>query len=299
MTKKYEKKRLEHLSKFVEHRGGWKGLTKSSIKGLLSSLPFVGKTIEEVVYSARDVKTEKKVNEIIERCENQLQCTDNDLDAMKHLLILTDNLLSQGKIKDSERNEMIMSSLADIGKVNQKIYEEIKFFSESSEAHLSDIKTILGPYYLSKDKLDNFATKAAAVFTLEEINSQIRELWPPKPFLSASIKNGKEIGEINRKIKTLIDQGTILILMTWRHDEVQYITDDLYSRIQKALDSHFRAQESWVKDDMLSMLNELKGTPANRDALLVIDEWCKIVELIAAIFKRHFIDVLKTHAQDN
>lgn len=64
---------LFHLAKFVEERGGWKGMTKAAIKGVLSELPVVGKTIEEVVFNSKSSVVLEKMESNLAKCERELK----------------------------------------------------------------------------------------------------------------------------------------------------------------------------------------------------------------------------------
>ena len=60
--------KIEH---FLDQRGGWEGLGGGALKGLISSIPIVGKLIEDSVYGSQNSEQAAQFKTILDKCKKK------------------------------------------------------------------------------------------------------------------------------------------------------------------------------------------------------------------------------------
>jgi len=290
---KYGDKAINGLTEFVKHRGGWKGITSATIKGILSSLPLVGKTIEEVVFNSKDIDIVQKSEEALVAYEQKINSSVDENEAVANLLFLIEELLNLIEVEKTKKNHLIKSALNQLSVINQN-FKEFKKTLNNTKRETSEIINILKGSYTSKDNIELLLKKSVAIFALEHILQQVKTLWPVNPIFSIYEDQSKRIHGNISTLKILFDQANVLIPIAWQGQKVEYFTKNLRNRLEIALDRHQSCQIDFQEGDFASFVSSLET--ADYGVYETVNEWSELVLLLIDEVKAEIIDKLRNIA---
>ena len=288
---------LERVARFLERRGGIGGYSQAVIKGILCSLPFVGKTIEELIYNAAETPIAEQVGTAIERYSHEIQQTDDPHLTAGHFLDLADAVLIIAKIDDADRETLLGTMVDQLAEIESTM-ERLEAMQADTQEDVGEILAILKEHPLSDQDRDALVRKAVAIFTLNRLLLRVRDVWPPQPFLSRTPDTCACVRETISVLRDLLRQAHTVAEFLWDDSDHHVFREYLERSVDVALQRYEETQDSFEDWDFVKTVELLKGTPESESVYAVIPLWIGCLETISAAAQNQIIEALKGTTQE-
>ena len=288
--------KLASVARFLEKRGGTKGVSKAALKGLLASLPVIGKTIEEVVYNAKDKSVTEQMETMLDQRVRDIQDTEDSVAYAVCLLGVADQLLLLAHVEDGERNRLLTETTDQLAAIEDQL-ERIETEQVRTRQEVSDILTILKQSPVGGEKHEALARKAIAVLVLNRQLRRIRGFWPPQPFLSRSPDTSVSVHQTLSGLRDILEQTHTIAELLWTKSDLHSFREHMERKMELALRRYETAQTAFEEDDMMKMLESMKDTPQDECVYTVVPFWMNTLEAVADVAQNEILEALKTEGQ--
>ncbi len=290
--------KVASMARFLENRGGVKGVTKAALKGLLASLPVVARTLEEVLYNAKDKSATEQIESALDQCVQEIQNVPDSVSYAICLLKVTDQLLLLAHVESVERNRLLAETTNQLAAIEDNL-ELLHEEQARTRREVADILAILKETPVAGEKYETLARKAVAVLALNRQLRRVRDFWPPQPFLSRSADTLASVHETLSSLRDILQQTHTIAELLWTKSDLHSVREHLERQMELALRRYETAQTAFEGDDMLKMLASLKGTPEDECVFTVVPLWMKAIETVADVAQSEVLEGLKTENQSS
>lgn len=284
--------RLTIVKRFLEKRGGLKGLSKAGLKGILCSLPLAGKTIEEVVFNAADQSIAQQVESAVGRCTHEIQQADDGYVVADRFLELADAMLILAHVAETDRARLITATVHKLAEI-EMVLSRIEIAQAGTRKDVEEVLTILKEGARAKKEHEDLACKVVAVFALNRLLVRVRSLWPPQPFLGRTPDASSCVRRTILGLQDILRQAHTVAEFLWDRSDLYTMREHLERNVEIALRRYEATQGALEDWGFANVVERLKETPANESVYNVIPLWLGCLESIAEVAQNRIIESLK------
>ncbi|MFC1749667.1 hypothetical protein ACFL2V_12775 [Pseudomonadota bacterium] len=267
---------LAALAEFLESRGGWRGLGSGTIKGLLTSLPFVGNSLNTVLYDTKEKEEQEKVRAILASCLTRLEAAETNEHAIGHLLDTIRDLLEHSGLASSEILAELTVALNQLTEMRRTL-GNIEDAQQAQARSIDEMLSKLDESFVSKDRVRMYLKQCLAAYEAHRLALGIRARWPLKPVMSVYPETTSRISKEISATRQLIGKANHLLLIATENNSVarsyfEELTEDVF----QSLTVYDRAQKSF-KEGLDVTISEFEATPMDSDFIGTVVHWCYCV----------------------
>lgn len=268
------------IRRFFDDRGGWRGLQAAGVKGLVTSLPWLGKFLEEVVYGLEDEREQEEVMALLVACATHLEEARTTDAAAVVVLDTIKDLLAYSSASTAEAIQQIDVHLDIVAAQLDRLAQG----QEAQAEGIADVLRKLDDNFVVKDEVRIHLKRTLAAFDANQIAAEILAAWPPKPMLSIGPTSASILKTITA-VRGLVDKANGLLLEATGGEshKITPITEIITGKVRDALSLYERLERQVLEnEDVMAAIPGLEGTRSDQDFLVAIPEWCQATRAVAA-----------------